>query len=56
MKQQLTYRAHNEEGVLIDKLKISGSIARARNLFQETWSGYIKITCDETGEQIISKK
>ena len=56
MKTQLTYRAYNEQGVQLDNIRISGSISRARNIFRETWSGYIKITCDETNEQRISKK
>ena len=59
MKTQLTYRtyrAYNEQGVQLGKIRISGSISRARNIFRETWSGYIKITCDETNEQRISKK
>ena len=56
MNTQLTYRCYNEQGVLIDKIRISGTIRRARNIFRETWSGYIKITCDETHETIISKK
>ena len=56
MKTLLIYRAYNEQGVQIDKIRISGSISRARNIFRETWSGYLKITCDETNEQRISRK
>ena len=56
MKTLLTYRAQNEAGVLIDTIRISGTIRTARNHFRRTWGGYLKITCDETNEQIISKK
>lgn len=56
MKTQLTYRVSNEQGVLIDKIKISGTIRRAKTIARMNWGGYLKITCDETNEQLISRK
>lgn len=56
MKTQLTYRASNQDGVLVDKIRISGTIRTARNIFRQTWGGYLKISCDETNEQMISRK
>jgi len=54
--EQLTYVVTNEQGVLIDKIKTSGTIRQARNIARKTWGGWIKISCNESGEQLISRK
>lgn len=56
MKTQFTYRAYNEHGLMIDVIKISGSIVKARNIFRTKWAGYLKITCDQSEQTIISTK
>lgn len=56
MQTQLTYRCYNEQGVMIDQCTTSMTARRAKNIFRQSYGGYIRVVCDETGETIISKQ